>query len=215
MNLFGHTVDSKTGVWIKNVITKRGQLPLIDYTNSQYIDSATPLEMKCLDVRNHKEPMIFMRTPSQHLQGLDCPLCTEERIQQRKDFVDYCNIKYDGRFDYSDVVYSTRDKVVKITCNLHKNIFITSPREHMKKVTCPDCQIIDDGIKFIEKSDITHRRKYKYTSVIYKGPDIPVCIICAKHGEFYRTPTEHMNKIGCPSCAKKPENKVLTEPIGN
>lgn len=36
-----------------------------------------------------------------------------------------------------------------------------------------------------------------------KYPKTPVCIICKKHGEFWQTPSHHINsKCGCPRCYK-------------
>lgn len=47
---------------------------------------------------------------------------------------------------------------------------------------------------------------YDYSEVVYKGDDIPVCIICGEHGEFWKTPSNHKHKThpqGCPKCIHK------------
>lgn len=40
--------------------------------------------------------------------------------------------------------------------------------------------------KFIDVSNKKHLQKYNYSKSEYKGWDIPICIICPIHGEFYQ-----------------------------
>lgn len=63
-----------------------------------------------------------------------------------------------------------------------------------KKVTTQD---------FIERARELHGDKYDYSKVEYKSAKEKVCIICPEHGEFWQTPTSHLNKkhpAGCPLC---------------
>ena len=63
--------------------------------------------------------------------------------------------------------------------------------------------------KFIEKARNIHGHKYDYSKVEYVNSKTKVCIVCPKHGEFYKTPLNHIQtKQGCPICSK--ENKVKT-----
>ena len=54
---------------------------------------------------------------------------------------------------------------------------------------------------FIEKSNIVHNNKYDYSKSIYQGGNVPVCIICPEHGEFWQKPSDHLSGCGCKKCS--------------
>ena len=72
---------------------------------------------------------------------------------------------------------------------------------------------------FIDKSTKIHGNKYDYTLVNYQNAFKQVEIICQEHGSFYQTPRDHLQKCGCPLCAKdklgnqrrKSEDAILKE----
>ena len=56
---------------------------------------------------------------------------------------------------------------------------------------------------FIEKARSIHGDKYDYSKVNYVNSTTKVCIICPEHGEFLKTPLNHIqSKQGCPICSK-------------
>lgn len=57
--------------------------------------------------------------------------------------------------------------------------------------------------KFIDKSNKKHNKKYNYSKVHYINSTEKVCIICKKHGEFWMTPSAHLNGQKCPKCQGK------------
>lgn len=61
--------------------------------------------------------------------------------------------------------------------------------------------------EFIIKARAIHGDKYDYSKVEYVGHDEKVCIICPKHGNFYKTFHNHLRGQGCPFC-KQEERKV-------
>lgn len=69
---------------------------------------------------------------------------------------------------------------------------------------------------FIQKVHEIHGDKYDYSKVDYINYSTKVCIICPKHGEFWMTPSNHINgKQGCPKCkfekqSKEPHRKSKT-----
>ena len=64
--------------------------------------------------------------------------------------------------------------------------------------------------EFIERARKVHGNKYDYSKVEYKSQRIKVCIICPEHGEFWQTPSIHVdNKSGCPKCSRN--HKYTTE----
>lgn len=65
--------------------------------------------------------------------------------------------------------------------------------------------------EFIEMAKEVHQNEYDYSLVEYKGMEVPVTIICPKHGEFQQTPHTHIHgKGGCPKC-KHRSYKLTTE----
>jgi len=61
--------------------------------------------------------------------------------------------------------------------------------------------------EFVERAKKVHGDKYDYSKVAYKNSKKKVCIICPKHGEFWKNPIAHMNGGGCPECFE--ENRHL------
>lgn len=56
---------------------------------------------------------------------------------------------------------------------------------------------------FIEKAQQAHGdNKYDYSKVNYINNKTKVCIICPEHGEFWQTPSNHLQGKGCPECGK-------------
>ena len=55
--------------------------------------------------------------------------------------------------------------------------------------------------EFIADAREVHGDKYDYSKVEYNGSQIPVVIICPKHGEFKQRPNDHLSRKGCKQCA--------------
>lgn len=59
-----------------------------------------------------------------------------------------------------------------------------------------------DRYEFIWKAIQIHGYKYNYSKVKYVNYSTKICIICPIHGEFWQTPSNHLNKrkYGCIKC---------------
>ena len=55
--------------------------------------------------------------------------------------------------------------------------------------------------EFIGEAQSFHHNRYDYSKVEYANNKTKVCIICPEHGEFWQTPSDHLNGKGCPQCA--------------
>lgn len=67
--------------------------------------------------------------------------------------------------------------------------------------------------EFIEKARAVEAHKgknYDYSHAKYMGNKVKILIICPKHGEFWQTPSDHLNGHGCPECAKENKRKSLS-----
>ena len=64
---------------------------------------------------------------------------------------------------------------------------------------------------FIKQSKKIHDNKYDYSKVEYKNTAIKVKIICPIHGEFYKTPMNHLIGQGCPMCSSLNKKMSIEE----
>lgn len=133
------------------------------------------------------------------------------------EFIRRAREKHGDKYDYSKVVYKSKDENVCIICPEHGEFWQT-PANHYKH-GCPKCGIkltSDAKLKttedFIKESKSKFGDKYDYSKTIYKGMKIPLIITCPIHGDIEVTPTSHLMATGCPECGKaaKGQYKKLT-----
>ena len=55
--------------------------------------------------------------------------------------------------------------------------------------------------EFISKAKKLYGDKYDYSKVEYTNTRTKVCIMCPIHGEFWVTPSNHLQNIGCKQCS--------------
>lgn len=133
-----------------------------DYSDVNYVDSKTPVEIKC-NVCGH----IFLQKPCTHLAGHGCSYCARalraaklvgsERLQQYwnsvrlsyLDFVTRCRGVHGDKYDYSLVEYKNMDTKVRIKCNVCGNVFCQRPNDHLHGQGCPECGKVTGKMKSI------------------------------------------------------------------
>lgn len=67
----------------------------------------------------------------------------------------------------------------------------------------------DEFIEKVKNAEAHKGHNYDYSKTEYKGNKTKVCIICPIHGEFWQTPSDHLNGHGCPKCAKEKKKASL------
>lgn len=61
---------------------------------------------------------------------------------------------------------------------------------------------------FVRKATLVHDGKYNYDKVNYVSRKEYVCITCPIHGDFWRTPAQHLTlRKGCTECSKEEQRK--------
>jgi len=132
-------------------------------------------------------------------------------------FVDKAVNVHQHRYDYSKVEYTSCHEKVTIVCPKHGE-FYQKPKIHLQKSGCRECsneasserQIAAAREGFVDKARIVHGNKFDYSLVDYKNHHEKVIIICKEHGEFHQTPSNHIQKKGCPKCGKNSKaNKII------
>ena len=180
-----------------------------DYSYVNYINAHTKITIIC---PTHGE---FEQIPWNHQQGNGCPNCSEISRRKNKtltteEFIKKARKVHGDKYDYSKVIYKKAIEKVCIICPIHGE-FYQRPNNHQNGDCCPFCYNDNKKLgidEFIKKSNIIHKNRYDYSKVVYKDNRTKVKIICPEHGEFWQTPSSHLQGHGCPKCGdlKRIEN---------
>lgn len=162
---------------------------LVDFSStSNYVDIICPIHG------------IFSQKVSIHLRGYGCQYCGGSKRLTNEEFIDKANSVHNYKYDYSKSEYINTSTKVCIICPDHGE-FWQVPNNHLLGAGCPKCAgKFNDLDFFIERSIKVHGDKYDYSKSEYVASIEKVCIICPHHGEFWQTPSGHMNGQGCPMC---------------
>jgi very-short-patch-repair endonuclease len=124
-------------------------------------------------------------------------------------FLEKSKIIHGEKYDYSKVIYKHSRKKICIICKKHGE-FWQMPYSHLEGRGCRKCSIERKKSNFIELSKNKWNNLFDYSKTDYKNNSTKVCIICKKHGEFWKNPKEHLYKEkGCPFCSKSISNGEL------
>lgn len=180
-----------------------------DYSKTVYINSITPIIIRCT-IHNIE----YDQRPVDHLssQHGGCQLCRYEDVSNKlkmtqEEFIDRATEKYGDLYDYSLVEYKNIDTSIKIICKSH-GIFEQTPWVYLKSTYgCLECARVLGGLnrrktteEFIIRARNAHKNKYDYSKTIYELAKSLVTIICKTHGEFQQVAGSHLSGTGCPMC---------------
>lgn len=133
----------------------------------------------------------------------------------REEFLKMANEAHNGKYSYLNVPerlnLSTK---VDVLCKEH-GVFRPTFRFHVVgKTKCPKCV---GNVKYTQDEFVKKLRKelpenISTEKVVYEGSNEKITLVCDKHGEFEKFPSEAKN--GCPECNKearreKNKNKFL------
>lgn len=176
-----------------------------DYSNVVYIDTHTPVEVRC-----KKHDFIFHPTPKNHKNGAKCTICGRETQMQKarkskeqfeKDVIE----KYGDIYGFSLVEYINTKTPVKL---VHKEFGVVEVRpdnlldksiyvhKNKRKTKSTDREtFIIEAIKVYGNKD-----DYTDTNIISSKHNID--IRCKKHDvTFNKTIGNYLSGCGCPSCS--------------
>ena len=175
-----------------------------NYSKVIYVNNTTKV---CIICPIHGE---FWQTPKNHLKGCGCKLCGINTVKNKKlltkdIFIEKAKEVHGNKYDYSKVEYTNSKSKVCIICPIHGEFYIT-PNNHLNGYGCSLCKKQNKNnekntIIFIKRAKKVHGDKYNYSKVEYINSSTKVCIICPIHGEFWQTPTNHLQNHGCNKCA--------------
>lgn len=125
-------------------------------------------------------------------------------VKSTEEFIEYCNRKYNGHYNYDNVIFTDVHEKVEIRCKYypqHKSFFM-SPFNHCNGKECTACKLTKKAREsFIEKVQQKHQDKYDYREVVYINSQTKVKVKCLTHDEyFYISPSMHLRGNGCKKC---------------
>ena len=178
--------DEKTKTFIRKALQKHGDR--YDYSKVNYIKSNEKVEIICR-VAEHKS---FWQTPSHHLHGRGCCICSGRKKSNVEEFVKRAKEIHGDKYDYSKVEYINNRTKIIIICSKHGE-FKQTPYSHLNTTGCPICNgRLMNNESFIEKANKIHGiGTYDYSKSDYINSITPIEIICQKHGSFWQTPHKH------------------------
>ena len=162
-----------------------------------------------------------------HMEGGKCPRCRYEENGRKlsmgwNGFLERARKKHGNRYIYpEEFPYRNNYDKIPITCPKH-GVFWQDAAGHLVGHGCPECDKETHGNKskpqeeligrFIERAKGVHGDLYDYSKIKkFERYDVPVPIVCNKHGEFNQRPSNHINGCGCPKCGeeKAVEKKLM------
>lgn len=189
------------------------------YSLVEYINQDTKINITC------PEHGGFEQRPDHHLAGRGCLFCANSnkknettRKEHYSKFIKKATKKWNGKYDYSKVNYTTARGKVIIICPEHGD-FEQVPDAHMKH-ECLKCSIKNhpnhqqrNTEEFIKIAKKIHGDKYDYSKVDYKGNRNKIEIICSEHGSWWQAPYNHIQNKGCRCCTNRSKGEIKVESI--
>lgn len=212
----------------KDDFVKKAELHQDHYDYSkvhQFKNQHEPVTIIC-NISNHGD---FQQTPANHLhktkpQG--CPKCGQMKGANLRslnlgDFINKALLVHGDKYDYSDVYFSRTTDKINIKCNKCHDIFTQKVSDHLSGSGCVKCarDRSDKSKKFLTTEIVVARCKevwgdtYDYSDVEWVSDDVPITIVCKKHGKLSM---DYQNHVGlgrgckfCGSTRRKKQNDWL------
>ena len=119
-------------------------------------------------------------------------------------FINKAKTVHGDRFNYDLVEYINSNVKVKILCNTCKNVFLSTPGNHLSGKKCMVCahnKRRSNTEDFIEKAIKVHFDKYNYDLVKYVNVTTKVKILCNTCKNIFLTfPYNHLHGSNCIVC---------------
>jgi very-short-patch-repair endonuclease len=175
---------------------------IYDYSKVAYTGPHQKVLIGC------KSHGFFWQEASSHLKGVGCSKCHGNNRIDTAEFICRARKVHGLRYGYEKTDYKGNKERILISCSKHGD-FSVRANDHLSGYGCLECGKERSAAKhtytqeeFVQRAQSIHGNRYSYAKAVYVNCEEPVCIVCAKHGEFWQEPVHHINqKSGCPSCS--------------
>ena len=201
--------QNKLQKFINRSIKKYGDRYNID--KNSYSICAKKVTMTC-NIHNY----LFRITPSNHihLNNGGCVYCSGSDYTVRKNkFLQQCSIKFNNKYDYSNINFKSIDEKIIIKCKRHDHLFSATPRLHLKSTNgcCDICDLADRCNNFVNRSIKKYGNRFIIHKESYVNSKTTVDVTCVKHHyKFSILVTSHfiLKNGGCKYCNKKDTQSI-------
>lgn len=187
-----------------------------DYSNSVYVDTHTPIEVRC-----KKHDCIFRPTPKNHKNGSKCYYCgreaqIEKAKKNKEQFVKEMFDLYGDNYDVSNSNYINSKTNIEVLC-IHHGVFHKKPSDLLNGNACKKCgknanTKSSNKDVFIEEAKKVYGEKDDYTETNIVSSKEKVKIRCTKHDLiFEKTIQTYLFGYGCPKCSAENYSKIRTK----
>ena len=126
-----------------------------DYHKTIYVNSETKL---CVTCPIHGDIWIY---PNNFLKKGCCKCNKEEKlINEKNNFIKESTEKYNGKYDYTKIIYKGKTTPITIICPEHGK-FKQTPSQHLKGIGCYECWKNDTFWTYEKCYDIAKQYLYK------------------------------------------------------
>jgi len=163
-----------------------------------------------------KKHGVFRMQFVNHKRGRGCWKCNHKKFTDNRKYkaslvyIDKANKIHNNKYIYDKTIYKGSHCKIIVTCPTHGD-FTMQARQHISKNngSCHECSMeskLQKSIfpldKYLEEVIKTHKNKYDYSKVIWRGTDKNIIIGCPRHGYFEMQAIGH-RKRGCHKCNKE------------
>lgn len=173
-----NSIKSNTDTFIKKSIDIHSDK--YEYSQVIYINNYTPVNIIC------KKHGAFAQTPSNHLLGYGCNICSNTIKKTNESFIVQANIIHENKYDYSKLNYINGKTNVEIICHIH-GPFLQRAESHLSGRGCPSCKsskgelqikkfLLEKNVKFIQQHTFDNCIRIKSLKFDFYLPELNICI---------------------------------------
>ena len=160
----------------------------------------------------------FKTRPSDIFDGSGCPQCaSEQQMTPVHSLLEKFSLVHGDLYSYPDIAIGNGRTKINIRCSSH-GLFTQTRQQHLKGSGCPSCwaeRRKEVGkipfSQFLRRAVAVHGDKYMYDSSTYSMVKSKINIVCKLHGVFDQKAYDHIDGVGCPSCAATGPSKGQLE----
>ena len=158
----------------------------------------------------------FRQVPNSHLDGAGCRECGySNRTYPTKlslKEIEARMFKVHGtKYDLSRAVYVNCMEEFEVICPTHGSFWIQPVSFIHAGQGCRQCGLAERGANqtekfrksFVSRAREIHGERYEYDMGSLVNSKTPMRMICKIHGEFFRTPCDHLANQGCIICGRE------------
>ena len=163
----------------------------LDLPIEKYVNTRTKINHKCS--KGH----IYPQRPADHLKGDGCPICSDNKKKNPKEYLNECKNK---GLDLPIENYIDAHTKINHKCS-KGHIYPQTPNSHLYGQGCPKCS---GNIRKSHEDYYNECKENKLDLPIEKYVNIGTKIKhkCKYNHIYSQRPADHLRDIGCPLCSE-------------